>query len=274
MSSRINPMLHGVPETLLLPLYVRAMEAARPDAMLRDEKAACIMERLDYDFSKVRMQGHDELAVVMRAREFDRRARDFLSRHPEGVVVHIGCGLDTRFERVDNGMVEWYDLVLPAVIALRRKVVETAGPRCHMLAESVFEHEWLDLVTIHRPRPFLFLAEGVLPYFPEQQVKSLVLRLRDRIQGAELVFDGFSPFAVGMDNVQLALTRIDARMRWGLRNPHDLEAWAEGIRLLEAWYYFQTPEPRLGGAAWLWRILGKSTGIYHYRLGEDPVNSR
>jgi len=44
--------------------------------------------------------------VILKGREFDRFAQDFLSRHPDGVVVHIGCGLDTRFERVDNGRVD------------------------------------------------------------------------------------------------------------------------------------------------------------------------
>ena len=48
---------------------------------------------------------------IMQAREMDRYARDFLSRHPNAMVVHIGCGLDARFERVcseqpDNGQAE------------------------------------------------------------------------------------------------------------------------------------------------------------------------
>jgi len=60
---------------------------------------------------------------LLRNREFDRYAQDFLRCHPEAVVVHIGCGLDSRFERVDNGQVEWYDLDLPHVIELRRKLI-------------------------------------------------------------------------------------------------------------------------------------------------------
>jgi O-methyltransferase involved in polyketide biosynthesis len=55
--------------------------------------------------------------------EFDRRTQAFLARVPAAVVVHIGCGLDTRFERVDNGQVEWYGLDLPEVIELRRQLI-------------------------------------------------------------------------------------------------------------------------------------------------------
>jgi O-methyltransferase involved in polyketide biosynthesis len=39
-------------------------------------------------------------------REFDRLARAFLAEIPDGVIVDLGCGLDTRFERVDDGQVE------------------------------------------------------------------------------------------------------------------------------------------------------------------------
>jgi len=103
--------------------------------------------------------------------------------------------LDTRFERVAerNSQVEWYDLDLPDVIELRRKLVGGERERHHFLACSVLDNVWLDTVSAHRQRPFLFLAEGVFMYLTEAQVKSLVLRLREHFPGAELVFDAFSP---------------------------------------------------------------------------------
>jgi len=54
--------------------------------------------------------------TILKTREFDRFTQDFPKRHAEAVVVHIGCGLDTCLERVDNDQVEWYDLDLPDVI--------------------------------------------------------------------------------------------------------------------------------------------------------------
>ena len=44
-------------------------------------------------------------------------------RNPQAAVVHLGCGLDTRFERVDNGQVEWFDLDIPDVMALRESLI-------------------------------------------------------------------------------------------------------------------------------------------------------
>jgi len=180
MPEMIRPDLKNVAATLLIPLYFRAQETQRPDARIKDAMAVSVVERLDYDFSRFQFEEHDHSSLVLRNRQFDWLTADFLARHPQAVVVHIGCGLDARFTRLDNGQVEWYDLELPEVVALRRQLIGEEGPRCHLLALSVLDDAWIEMVAIHRPRPFLFLAEGVFTYFEEAQVKALVLKLRQQ----------------------------------------------------------------------------------------------
>jgi O-methyltransferase involved in polyketide biosynthesis len=260
-----------VAETLLIALYARALEAQHPTPLLRDDQAVALVERIDYDFSRFKLRGHDQATTIMRLREFDRRAQSFLVRHPDAVAVHIGCGLDTRFGRVDNGQVEWYDLDLPEVIDLRRQLLAETE-RCHFLSGSVFEKTWLDTVNIHGGRPFLFLAEGVLPYFTEAQVKGLVRMLREQFPGAELVLDAMTPWMIRLHNLELALSPVGARLQWGLKHGRDLESWSAGIRLLDEWFYFDRPETRLG-AAQLMRYcppLARGVGVFHYQLGESP----
>ena len=223
----------SVAETLLIPLYMRAMESQRPDALIKDEKAVALVTQSGLDFSQVRQIRMPELLNVMRnlfTREFDRYARDFLARHPDAVVVHIGCGLDSRFERVAalNTRVEWYDLDLPEVIELRRKLIGNEAEHYHLLACSVLEDAWLDAVKVHAPRPFLFLAETVFVYFTEAQVKSLVLKLRDHFPGAELVFDGWRPFEVWLGNRYLAGSLFAGLMRWGFWRGQEIEGWGSG----------------------------------------------
>jgi O-methyltransferase involved in polyketide biosynthesis len=272
MSGITHQNLNGVAETLLIPLYIRAVESQRPDALLKDEKAVALVTQIDADFSRIKelkIGKDDQVALILRNREFDRYVQDFLHRCPESVVVHIGCGLDGRFERVDNGLVEWYDLDLPEVIELRRKFIGGEKTRYHFIACSVFDSAWLSTISIHRNRPFLFLAEGVLMYFEETQVKSLVLSLRERFPGAELVCDAFSPFLVRMNNLRIARTKIGARYAWGLKRGKDLEKWGDGICLLDEWFPFDRPEPRLAYLRWIRYIplLAKVMGIFHYRLG-------
>lgn len=270
------PDLGSVAETLLIPLYYRALEAKRPDALVKDDNAVALLDQIGYDFSRLKLQPHDQVGIILRLREFDRHAQGFLARNPRAVVVHIGCGLDTRFQRVDDGHVEWFDLDLPEVIALRQRlaggVIGAELPRYHLLACSVFDTGWLAQVAALGSRPILFLAEGVLGYFSDAQVKSLVLTLRQRFPGAELVCDATTPLLTWLHNFELVFSKMSARLRWGLPHASDLEGWADGIRLLDEWFYFDRPEPRLGASQWMRHIpfLGKGTGVFHYRLGTAP----
>jgi O-methyltransferase involved in polyketide biosynthesis len=282
MSETTNQNLSDVAKTLLITLYIRAMESQRPDALVKDERAEALVRQLDQESLQKTLALTDDFTrviVILKGREFDCFAQDFLMRHPDAVVVHIGCGLDTRFERVcseqpDNDRVEWYDLDLPEVIEIRRKLVGGEGARHHFLACSVLESAWLETVSVHAQRPFLFLAEGVFMYFEETQVKSLVLTLRDRFPGTELVFDAFSPFMRWAHNARVSRTGIGAHLHWALRHPQDLERWSNagsaraGIRLLDERFPFQYREPRIR-RAWQVRLipfLAKAIGIFRYQL--------
>ncbi len=269
MDTKVLPNLSGVSETLLIPLYVRAAESQRPDALIHDPRAAGLVQQIDCDFARLKMQPQDEIAIILRLRQFDRLGREFLERHPAGLVVHIGCGLDTRFERLDNGQVVWCDLDLPPVIDLRRRLIGGESERYHLLAGSVLEDEWIQAVQALMPRPILFLAEGVLPYFENAQVKALFLKLCDRFPGAELACDATSALLTWADNLHLALAKMDARLRWGLKSPKEVESWRPGIKVLEEWYYCSESGPRLGAYRWMrfFPGLAKSAGIYHFRLG-------
>ncbi len=266
---------NGVSETYLAPLYWKAVESQRPDAMIKDERAVALVKQMNLDFSRVRQIKMNELLKAMRiifTREMDRYARDFLSRHADAVVVHIGCGLDSRFERVAerNGKVEWYDLDLPEVIALRRKFIGDERERYHLLACSVLEDAWLKVVKVHSPRSFLFLAETVFVYLTKSQVKSLVLTLRDHFPGAEMVFDGWRPFEVWIGNRYLSKSLYAGLMRWGFWRGQEIERWGDGIRLLDEWGFFDQPEPRMDSFRWMAPLfrLFKPMRIFHFRLGE------
>jgi O-methyltransferase involved in polyketide biosynthesis len=264
--------LDGVSETLLITLYVRARESKRLDAMIKDEKAVEMVNQIDRDFSRLRLQRHDEVAIIMRMRKFDDYVRDFLVQHPDAIVVHIGCGLDTRFERVANNQVEWFDLDIPNVIELRKKFIPNESSHYHTLAASVFDNDWIETVNQFTPRPFMFVAEGVLPYFEEIQVKILFLKLRDNFPGCELVCDAHTPFVNWVDNLHLKFTGVDARLQWSIEKGSDPESWGESIHLVDEWNYYEDDEPRLKAFRWvrLFPAIAKSSGIFHYKLGTFP----
>lgn len=265
MSAPTISNLNQVSKTLLIPLFFRALESQRPDALVRDPKAAELVNQLKVDLSGVKKLKNEQVNYLLRMREFDRLALAFLAEHPTGVIVDLGCGLDTRFERIDNGLVEWYGLDLPEVIELRKKLLDET-PRSHFIGSSVLDFDWMDTRGVQTGKPILFLAEAVLVYLEEADVKRLLQALSQRFAGAELVCDVYSPVVVRLHPRPQAV----ARPRWGLKNDREVEAWAPGICLLSQWYYFHQPEPRLGVFQLMryFPSLARMVRIVHYRLGE------
>jgi O-methyltransferase involved in polyketide biosynthesis len=276
MVETTHQILTGVMETLLVTLYLRGQESKRPDALIRDEKAVEIVKQMMdeglYDFNRIKLLHLSEaskLVIILRNRQFDRYTMDFLKRHPDGVVVHIGCGLDTRFERVapGNGLVEWFDLDFPEVIEIRQKLFGEEGEHHHLLGCSILDDAWIKPVSIYLPRPFLFVAEGVSMHLNEEENKSLVRKLHDHFLGSELVFDAFSPFHNWVSNLKTA--RFGFRTHWGIWSGHEIEKWIDGIQLLDEWGYLDSLEPRSAYLKWLrpFEYLARTMRIYHFKLG-------
>ena len=265
--SELSIDLHGVAKTLLVPLACRAIESARPDAIIHDPRAEAVFNALGGGRELLLgMSGHDLFAAAMRVRKFDSLARGFLERHPAGLIVDMGCGLDTRFDRLDNGQRYWVGIDLPEVIDLRRRLLPD-GPRCQSIAGSMFDPAWLETVG-RLGRPAIFLAEGVFPYFSTGELRPLVEALQRRFPQGELAFDALSPRLAWLHNhTSSVLKQSGTRIRWDARDPADLEAW--GLKMIERWEYFERDEPRMGGGRVMRYIpaLAHASYIVHFRLG-------
>ena len=114
-------------ETMLMTLYLHARDADSKHPVLGDRYAAPVLNRIDYDFKRLKSLSGNQPVIVARAKAIDNIARAFLERHEEAVVLHLGCGLDSRVERLDPGPgVAWYDVDQQPVIDLRRRLIDTS----------------------------------------------------------------------------------------------------------------------------------------------------
>lgn len=116
--------LHGVAETLLITLYIRAKDAMAKHPILNDQKSLAIVEQIEYDLDKFDNSEASFYATLARIRVMDREIKKFIRENPNSQILSIGCGLDTRFERVDNGQIRWYNLDLPEVMEIRKLFFE------------------------------------------------------------------------------------------------------------------------------------------------------
>ena len=242
-------------ETLLIPLYAKGQPE---NPLFFDSQAQAILNQVDYDFSRLQVPYKTVVLLCQRAKKLDAATRAFLAECPASVVLHLGCGLDGRFGRVDNGQVEWYDLDMPPVIDLRRRFYPK-NERYHLLASSVTELGWTDQVAA-TGRPVLAVAEGLLMYLDEEDVRRLVLRLREAFPGCRLMADVFSRMTARSAANHPSLKQTGARLAWGLDDAREVERWAQGIRLTEEWYFTQDPDlSRLGAG---YRLAYKLAGAF------------
>jgi O-methyltransferase involved in polyketide biosynthesis len=67
--------------------------------------------------------------VSVRTLILDTAVREFLGKNGDAVIINLGAGLDTRFERLNDARISmWYDVDLPDVIDLRKRFF-SEGPR-------------------------------------------------------------------------------------------------------------------------------------------------
>ena len=227
MENKHQVRLGAVQETLFIPLAARARETQRKHPVLRDPKAIEMVRSIDYDAAKYG-RGAGGSVTVLRTAIIDFWVRSFLAAHPAGTVVEIGTGLNTRFERVDNGQVHWFDLDLPDTIDLRREFFADTGRR-RMMAASVLDEDWLSVVAQSRG-PYFFVADGVLAYLTEEQVMATLARIAERFPGALLALDTYPKQTFDRQHRLAAKKDMDARWAWACDDPRSLERFGLEVR--------------------------------------------
>ena len=192
-----------IQETLVIPLYARALCTQRFPQLFSDPLSMELLERLDYDFSALEqtsgglMQTFGAMEAAMRQSDLAWEVRDYLRDHPRAAVVNLGCGLDQTGRSCDNGQCRLYNIDLPDVMAVREALLP-AGEREKNLAADLNDLSWFDAIDTPPADGAVFFAAGVFYYFLTEQVKALVRGMVDAFPGGVLVFDAANRTAVKM----------------------------------------------------------------------------
>jgi O-methyltransferase involved in polyketide biosynthesis len=263
--------LGAVQKMLLLPLWGRAEESRKPRPLLRDSTAVRVIQSMDYDFTTIARNISEvtRVAWIACSLHADRTIRAFLERHPDATVVNLGCGLDTTFERVDNGSVAWYDLDLPDTIELRRHYIPE-GARNKFLACSIFSNEWL--AHVRGAASLFFLSMGVLYYFDEGLIRAFLITLANEFPESEALFDVCSPAGMRIANekvIKASGMGQDVMLHWGIKHTRDMEKWDPRIAVVEEYPVFRRLKCSFGFRSVLGLTLSDALrimSIVHLRL--------
>jgi O-methyltransferase involved in polyketide biosynthesis len=213
-----------VQKTLSPVLKAKALDNRLPDPILGDAYAEQAMRRLDPGYDSRRF-GTSQLglAAVVRAKAHDDWARSFLAGHRGAVVLNLGCGLDARVYRIDPpATVDWYDLDYPSVIELWQQLLP---PRGHytLIGSSVTDLTWLE--RIPRGRPVLMIAEGLVPYLTETDVRRLLTSVAGAFPTGQIQFDTVPVWSWRTSKWNPLLRKYDAQFHCGFNHPAALADW-------------------------------------------------
>ncbi len=222
-------------ETLLVPLFSKAVESQRSHQILFDPKAEEILQHIDYNFEDLKIPRQTLITLAIRAKKLDSYVSDYLLRTKNPLVLHLGCGLDSRFLRVGFNKGSWLDIDYPEVIKLRRQFYNETS-NYHMIESSVTEQGWLERVPVTDNSAFI-VAEGLLMYLREDEVKRLFLNLRNRLPGSEIAFDAYSRLTAKGANRHPSIKKTGACIHWGIDNTSQIKEWDSGMELLDEWYF-------------------------------------
>ncbi|MCG8530670.1 MAG: class I SAM-dependent methyltransferase [Desulfovibrionales bacterium] len=259
--------ISDVSKTLLIPVWARAVETQRKDGIIQDPYAGRIVSEYDHDFSSYgKANWKSQLGIAIRTRHFDRAVAQFLTTHPRGVIVNLGCGFDARSYRMDNGMALWFDLDFPEVLEHRNRFFDE-DCRHVMLGYSALDDDWYQ--KIPRDLPLLILAEGLFMYFSEHDMKTLIQSFATEFPDAELVFDTVGTMLVNRSKIHDTLSKCkNVEFTWGLDDATEVCRWSKKIKVLEVRNLFETQHARWN----VWTLLSlipkirKSTQVFRYRI--------
>ena len=127
----------------------------------------------------------------------DRYIRAFLEHRPDGVIVQLGCGLETAYYRCDNGSRAGMPWICPMWWSTGESCCRSRSGR-PISPETPFAEDWIRQIRADVPdAPILVTAGGLFHYFEESKVVGL-LRMLTGFGEIEIVFDTVSKSGMAM----------------------------------------------------------------------------
>ena len=236
-----------VEDTLFVPMLGRIYASENCREILYDEKALELKEKLPEGLiEKDTQTQYTLLASASRSANVDRYIQDFLSRRPEGIIVQLGCGLETAYSRNDNGHTKWYGIDLPHVIEYRKGLLKETE-REELISGDAFEKDWIEEIRKKHPdAPLLIVASGLFYYFEEEKVLRM-LRMLKGYGEIEVLFDTVSKTGMTMMKKKHMKTvgHADARMYFYVDSAEELAAKIGAKVLAEEPFYAHIPKKGL-----------------------------
>jgi O-methyltransferase involved in polyketide biosynthesis len=217
-----------VNQTLYIPLYGKAF-VSKKGILLDDKKAEEIWARVGLSLKRKSRSKWLAYYMSMRAKVFDEWVRARTSEYAAAVVLHLGCGLDSRVLRVGEVGAMWVDGDFPEVIAERKRYFQET-PSYKMLGADIRDEAFAD--ALPQAQTAIVIMEGVSMYLDEGALRALLARITARFPKTVLLTDCYTPLAVKMSKWRNPVKEVGVSTVYGVKSPVALEE-GTGLRFVK-----------------------------------------
>ena len=230
MKGKIKPTINGSAETMLQSFYARAQYSKRRNHKFNDAKAVELVDKIDYDFSAAAKDSAMGKGVIARTIVFDELVKNFIEKNPGCTVVNIACGLDTRFYRMDNGKITWYNLDLPETIAIRNQIFEESG-RVSTIGISALDSAWPKEVKVRGK--MLFIIEGLSMYLTAEENGKILKVIKDNFDNAYILMECLAKTWIKKEGIEKSIQQTGSKFVFGADHFEDLGNMTKGYHKIK-----------------------------------------
>lgn len=207
--------MDSVNKTLYIPLYGKAYVSEK-GILLKDPMAERIWHSVKFLLKGKAKSRWLAYYMGMRSAVFDRWLIRKMEEMPDAVILHLGCGLDSRAERVGLRGHCWYDLDFPQVIEERKKFYRENADY-HMIASDVRQNSWLQ--QIDREKQAIVVMEGLSMYLTITELNAVLTELNAHFSQVSLLMDCYTEFAAKASKYKNPINEVGVHDVTGIDTP-------------------------------------------------------
>ena len=211
--------MDNVNKTLYIPLYGKAY-VSRRGLILQDKKAEEIWEKEGFPLKGKAKSKWLAYNMGMRSAVFDRWTKQQMELYPDAVILHVGCGMDSRCIRVETGEQQWFDVDFPEVIAERKRYF-AESEHYHMIGSDIREESWLS--QIPSDKTAIIVMEGISMYLQRSELKAVLKRWKTHFAEVRILVDTYTVFAAKATKYKNPINEVGVTQVYGFDDPRDLE---------------------------------------------------
>lgn len=224
-----------VNKTLFIPLYGKS-QVSKQGIILNDPTAERIWEAESFPIKGKSKSKWLAYNMAMRARVFDDWTNNQLIQNPEALVLHIGCGLDSRCLRVKSAYKNWFDCDFPDVICIRRNYYEE-NDNYHMVVLDASDAE--QIKSLPDNDVAIVVLEGISMYLRKEDLHALFDALEKKYREVHVLMDVYTEFGAKASKYKNPINDVGVTKVYGI---DDIDEVVDGLRLRAIAEHSFTPD--------------------------------